>query len=237
MNTWWEDQLHMLLSVQREQELFEQLISIAQKLGFDYCAYGIRPPFPILRPKTLIFSNYPVEWQARYRERDYLSVDPTVRHGLQSTLPIVWSDDLFHSAAELWDDACSSGLRYGWAQSSRTANGITGMLTLARSHEPLSTREFQDKKLKMSWFTQMAHLGMSQRLIKEIMPEAAARLTDREVEVLRWTAEGKTSREISCIINLSERTVNFHINNAMVKLNAVNKTSAVILATVLGFLR
>jgi len=54
--------------------------------------------------------------------------------------------------------------------------------------------------------------------------------------VLRWTADGKTSSEISCILNIAERTVNFHINNVVAKLNAANKTSAAIKAAMLGLL-
>ena len=68
------------------------------------------------------------------------------------------------------------------------------------------------------------------------MRESTVQLTEREIMVLRWTAEGKTSGEISSILDITERTVNFHIANAMVKLNAVNKTAAVIRAAMVGLL-
>jgi LuxR family transcriptional regulator len=68
------------------------------------------------------------------------------------------------------------------------------------------------------------------------MPELNAKLSNREIAVLRWTADGKTSSEISCILNIAERTVNFHINNVITKLNAANKTSAAIKAAMLGLL-
>ena len=61
-------------------------------------------------------------------------------------------------------------------------------------------------------------------------------LTDREIEVLRWTADGKTASEIADILNISERTANFHIANAITKLNAPNKTAAVVRAGMLGML-
>lgn len=236
MKTWQENQIHSLLSIQGEQQLFEVLVSLAHELEFDYCAYGLRMPFPFSHPKIVMFNNYPVPWQTRYREKNYLAVDPTVHHGSRSPLPIIWSNSLFTTANDLWDDANSFGLRFGWAQSSRNANGVLGMLTLARSCEPLSEVELQDKSLKMAWLTQMAHIGMSQCLTPKLLPAARARLSIREVEVLRWTAEGKTSGEISLILNISERTVNFHISNAITKLNAANKTAAVVLAAVLGLL-
>ena len=55
-------------------------------------------------------------------------------------------------------------------------------------------------------------------------------LTEREIDVLRWTADGKTSAEIAEIMCISERTVNFHVNNVVAKLGACNKTSAAVRA-------
>ncbi|GAB3353599.1 helix-turn-helix domain-containing protein [Lysobacter tyrosinilyticus] len=72
---------------------------------------------------------------------------------------------------------------------------------------------------------------------EKLVPRTGQALSAREVEVLRWTAEGKTASEISQIVNISERTVNFHINNAMMKLDAANKTAAVVRAVVLGLLK
>lgn len=236
MKSWQEDQLQALLTIQCEHRLFKELAAIARELGFDYCAYGIRTPLPASGPKVAMFNNYPAAWQARYREKDYLTIDPTVHHGMRSLLPIIWSDDVFASARELWEDACSFGLRVGWAQSSRNAYGIGGMLTIARSAEQLSEKEIRHKHLKMTWLTQVAHLGMSQHLTAKLLPESEIRLTDREVAVLRWTSDGKTSGEISEILNISERTVNFHINNAVEKLGTANKLAAAVKAATLGML-
>ncbi len=62
------------------------------------------------------------------------------------------------------------------------------------------------------------------------------KLTGREIEVLRWSASGKTSSEISEILVISVNTVNFHVKNAILKLKTANKTAAVARATMLGLL-
>ena len=110
------------------------------------------------------------------------------------------------------------------------------MLTLARSNEPITETELEAKQFKMAWLTQTAHLVMSRCLTPKLMPEADVKLSNREIAVLRWTADGKTSGEISSILNIEERTVNFHINNIIIKLNAANKTSAAVKAAMLGLL-
>lgn len=61
-------------------------------------------------------------------------------------------------------------------------------------------------------------------------------LSTREIEVLKWSAEGKTAEDIGTILNLKKRTINFHISNAIKKMGATNKTSAVAQALLSGVL-
>lgn len=53
-------------------------------------------------------------------------------------------------------------------------------------------------------------------------------LTKRERECLHWVSKGKTSWEVSTILGISERTVNFHIQNCMRKTNSSNRQHATI---------
>jgi LuxR family quorum-sensing system transcriptional regulator SolR len=236
MKPWQEDQLQAICSVKCDNQFFQKILEFSKELGFDYCAYGMRIPLPLSYPKTFLFNNYPKEWQMQYQRKNYLAIDPSVRVATRSLLPVIWTDDLFNSTPELWEEARSFGLRFGLAQSIRDFNGSISMLTLARSEEPITAPELNAKRFKIAWLTQTAHIGMSKYLLPGIMPEVSAKLSTREREVLQWTAVGKTSSEISRILNIAERTVNFHINNVMTKLNAPNKTSAATKAAVLGLL-
>lgn len=55
-------------------------------------------------------------------------------------------------------------------------------------------------------------------------------LTDREMEVLRLLAQGKSNKEIAATLVISERTVKFHVSSIMGKLGASNRTEAVSIA-------
>jgi DNA-binding NarL/FixJ family response regulator len=65
----------------------------------------------------------------------------------------------------------------------------------------------------------------------EMWPKLAM-LNDREIEVLTWVARGKTSAEIADLIGLTKRTVDFHLDNARVKLGAATRTEAAIKAAI-----
>lgn len=73
-------------------------------------------------------------------------------------------------------------------------------------------------------------MGLAQAL------PATSRLSKREVECLRWAAIGKTDLEISMIIGRSRATVRFHIHNASIKLDAVNRSQTVFKAAQLGYI-
>ena len=55
-------------------------------------------------------------------------------------------------------------------------------------------------------------------------------LSQRELDVLTWSARGKTSDEIAGILDLSKRTVDFHMDNARGKLGVATRIQAVVKA-------
>jgi LuxR family quorum sensing-dependent transcriptional regulator len=57
-----------------------------------------------------------------------------------------------------------------------------------------------------------------------------SKLTPREVEVLRWVANGKSAWEIGEILHIAKRTVDAHVQAGGRKLGATNRTHAVSLA-------
>jgi DNA-binding NarL/FixJ family response regulator len=65
---------------------------------------------------------------------------------------------------------------------------------------------------------------------------ARTRLNDREIETLTRVARGKTSAEIAQELGLVKRTVDFHIDNARMKLGASTRTAAVSKAVAAGLI-
>ncbi|WP_024758667.1 response regulator transcription factor [Streptomyces exfoliatus] len=68
-------------------------------------------------------------------------------------------------------------------------------------------------------------------------PPWAARLTEREAEVLRQVATGLTNAEIAERIGVGPATVKSHVAAVLAKLGARDRTQAVILAYESGFVR
>ena len=226
----WQERLQ---GVHSEAELLDVLARAADELGFEYCALGMRLPLPLSNPKIVMLNNYALSWRERYAAAQYVSVDPTVAHALASTRPLLWSDEVFAATPALWEDARSHGLHTGWAQPVHDIKGVASLLTLARSHEAVSAREADAKTAQVAWLAQAAHETLAGLLDAKPNGPASIRLTGREVDVLRWAADGKTASETADILRIAERTVIFHIDNALRRLGAANKTAGVLKAAML----
>ncbi len=233
---WQRGVIDDLAGTRTPDEIFEVMLSEAGDLGFEYCAYGLQSRLPMSNPKVFTVNNYPSSWQRRYAEQSYIRTDPTVSRAVRSLQPILWSDELFVESPAFWDDAQAHGLRHGWAQSSCDASGQVGLLSLSRSQKPLTEREIDLVSVRAAWLANVVHERISEAIALPARDGPKVHLTEREAEVLRWCADGKTSADISEILNITERTVTFHISNSLLKLGALNKTAGVIKALVLRLL-
>ncbi|HJN78252.1 MAG TPA: response regulator transcription factor [Myxococcota bacterium] len=76
-----------------------------------------------------------------------------------------------------------------------------------------------------------AILGLNDNDLDPVEP-----LTSRENEVLQQLAQGLSNRSVAKRLGVSEHTVKFHVNALLQKLEARNRTDAVVRATRMGLL-
>jgi two-component system, NarL family, response regulator LiaR len=80
------------------------------------------------------------------------------------------------------------------------------------------------------------HPSIAQKVLKRLQEYSAEaqtappELTERELEVLRHLAQGIGDREISQKLEISEKTVSFHVGNILSKLHLANRTQAALYA-------
>jgi len=79
------------------------------------------------------------------------------------------------------------------------------------------------------------HPRIAQRLMAEVTAptqrrDPAAGLTEREMEVLRLIAQGRSNAEIGAELVITERTVKAHVSNLLGKLHLSDRTQAAVYA-------
>ncbi|MGB3392918.1 MAG: LuxR family transcriptional regulator [Stenotrophomonas sp.] len=236
MEAWREDQLNALLAPDEQEDMFAMVARLARGLGFEHCAYGMRAPFAVAQGEIVMLNDYPLAWQQRYSGNDYLKVDPTVQRGAASLDAFVWSNtgNSCDVAAGFWEDSRQHGIDCGVSLPALAANSVRGMLSVSRGGGALDESEMRQNWTKLVWLGQVAHHGLTRQLLRNRRASVAAALSGREKEVLRWVAEGLTNQQIAERTGIVERTVNFHLNRAMGKLEVGNRTATAVRAVVLG---
>jgi LuxR family transcriptional regulator len=234
---WREDWSQRLAeSATSVERMVKELSNIAGNLGFEYCSYVLRSPFPVSNPAVAWSSTYPQRWLDHYFSHNYLEIDPLLRRVQHDLSPVVWTADAHQVQPAFWEEARAHHIRHGWALATHGKHGMMGTLSLARSREVLTPTELDNIEAQLVWLSHAAFGVLSAVEMRKFASHIDQELTLREREVLRWTAIGKTVAEISIILGISERAVTFHITNCLAKLNATNKTQAVMIAMLLGLL-
>jgi DNA-binding CsgD family transcriptional regulator len=220
-------------------ELRAVMKKFAQQMGFPYFAYALTVKAPSLKSQQHFINGYPQQWLERYVSKSYFKVDPLVRHAESSTFPAIWTDPTFHNLAstEFWEEANAVGLRAGLSFAVHEQPGVTGIFSLA-GDQALELQGIELAALigRAQMFACLVHHAVVRIELPKLLPGQGAALTARERECLKWAADGKTCREIGEILSITERTVVFHVNNVIQKLNAVNKTQAIVRAVALKLL-
>lgn len=237
MERWKELQLIQLSSTTDMESAYRISLSFAKNIGFKFFAFSTSYPTKNEQFHTVRFNNYPGDWNAEYEKKKHAAIDPVVAHCNHSVLPILWTEELYNNAPSLWDAMETQGLQHGWSQAVHDEEtGLYSILSLARSHCPVSAWELYENLGFSVFIGHHLHKLIAQTLPKAPAKPAAPHLSPREVDVLKLAADGKTAYESARILNLSARTINFHVQEAIRKLGVNNKVSAVIAAVKAGYL-
>jgi LuxR family quorum-sensing system transcriptional regulator CciR len=217
-------------------ELFQLLVTCATEEGFGAVAYGALTHDEAIRlpehQMPAIATNYPRHWCERYFERKYDEVDPVVRRTPMLSTPFLWDHLLITeqlSARErvVIEESRDAGLKNGISVPLFGRSGRVSVLSFASSSDDADPGRHMRHLNALAWQFHVAFADIAQPA-KQAKPKIE--LSDRERVCLQWTAEGKSSWDIGMILNISENTVNFHIQRAMKKLGTPSRVVAVVTA-------
>jgi|GEM_PF-952084 len=184
---------------------------------------------PIFSFKTF---DLPNEFSSQYLQQRFISIDPVAEAFLNTRELVDYQELVRKNPSILKNPAHQLTIDFNlfnvfsYGTFSLNAKEISGFSLYYKSRKlKANPRIITILKFITPFMTELYEktLGLSKRPL--ISP-----ITRKEYEVLKWLKEGKTSWEISMILNIGESTVNFHVTNIMRKLNATKRTQAVAVA-------
>lgn len=232
---WWVDYRNEMFATRTIDEALSVVSYQASRLGFDYFAFAIKQPVPFTKPLTTVRGSYPQPWLDRYHSQNYGMADPAINTSLKTSRVVIWNGSLRDSNPLLFGEASEHGLKVGLTTTRRSANNLISVLSFSREYVEVGEIESVEVGLKISCIADVLGDQLAQ-LRDPVLLSSLVILSVREVEVLKWTADGKSSGEISSILLISENTVNFHLKNIQKKFGAYNRTLAASYAAVMGII-
>lgn len=223
-----------------ETQLLSALLEFAAELDFGLVSAAlVRGTFdsPGLWGKSV--GNPPAAYAEISKDPEVALGDPVLARLMKSPVPLAYDQSFYVEAgrAPFWELMAEHGYKTGIAMGLRLG-GQHFMLGVDRER-PLPKNEVQLMRLLAD--LQLLGVHAQSAMSRLFGPPAAAnepppRLTPREIEVLKWSADGKSAWVVGNLLGITERGVHAHIQNSMRKLGVGSKTGAVLKAVQCGLL-
>lgn len=186
---------------------------------------------------ALVSSTYPKEWQMRYLERSYATIDPVFIACRLSVMPVNWAHVRPPSSegGVILQEAVDQGVgRIGLSVPVRGPDGTFAIVSFTAQNEYetiFDDLHFQADLVLIAFYMHAQAASMFG------LNEIKSALTPREIEIAGHIASGKTVKEVSTMLSLSISTVRFHLDNCRERLGSATVRGAVAKAVWLGLVR
>ena len=221
--------------------LKETLNEVAAEVGLGLFAYLDVPLYKRSTTKPLLISSYPKDWTDYYLANQFERIDPVIRTAMSGHLPFFWGTEGVQpqtpSEKSFFDEAAAFGIEYGWTVPVHDLRGQVATLNFSscgnfKEFKGNIEREFLELHLLAIYL----HEAVVKTKVSTADTKTLLTLTSREIETLQWAARGKSRIDTAQIIGISPRTVKFHLESAMRKLDVATTRQAVLRAALSGLI-
>jgi len=215
-----------------------RMIDFAHEMDFPIIGAVLVVENPSKDPDFLYIGNRPSDFTPA-ADKSLAQTDPVMTRLRRQGLPFMYDQKFYVDAGapELWECAAPYGYRTGISVALRLSGSQQLLLGLDRER-PLPKSD--QKVTRLLADLQMLAVHCQDAALRFLGPQQPVApvptLSRRELEVLRWTKDGKTAWETGRVLSISEATVKFHIKNLLVKLEVPSKNMAVLKAISLGLI-
>ena len=222
------------------QTLESRMMNVANDLGFGIISGFLVVEHSESDARVLYIGRTAEEYQCYFESKALGKRDPVMRRLKRVSAPFTYDQATYinEGAGDLWEVQARYGYKTGIAMSLHLPERQHFALGVDRE-QALPRDEVMLARLMADFHLLAAHARIAaQRLLAPAMGSKSARasLTMREIEILKWTDEGKSAWAVGRILSISEHTVNFHVQKLLTKLAVSSKYQAAAKARSLGLI-
>lgn len=217
-------------------EVHQLLNQLAAGAGFRHWVVLVEDWRTLAQPRRYTLSNHPRAWPGPVEVPGAFAnaAFSDMAWQMRTRLPPAPEGD---ERLVIWPEHLATEVGRGFSVLNRFTTSDLALSFMEHTSDPETLKRPLEVSGDFKLLSMMVHTLLLPMLTQVYIEKDGTNLTRRELACLQWAALGKTANETASLIFLSEHTINFHINRAIKKLNASNRSHAVAIVVAMGLVR
>lgn len=233
-----------LQAAKSTQEISAAVTACLESLGistFSFTYYSYYPNALNKIKLSLSSENYRA-WHQHYLQENYEEIDTTLDHVYRMTLPLFWDikQQLKQARSEkellMRQDSLRFGAEKGLSIPIHGPDDDFAIFLIVQMQGESALDHWQELQFTLLAVGYYLYSYLQSLLLKTQQSTTKHQLNKRELQCLQLVAKQYSVSAIAKALNITERTVNFHIQRLNKKLGTKNKYQSVLRAQELGIL-
>lgn len=206
---------------------------------FQQAVLVMKSSVPFTRPSFYLMTGGGPPAIHRGGDGRFSGLERVASRSVASANVMIWSQASASASASASDDSLhcedSGGVlgAHGVTYAAMGANSTLYSISYTRTGPAVTEEERSAVAWKLRYLNDLIRRYCEALNLFEC---GASALTEREIEILRWTADGKCTNDVALILGISGHTVNYHLKQISKKMNCSTKLQAATYAAAINII-
>ena len=200
---------------------------------FQHAILVVKSPVPFTRPSFYLMTGEGQPTLHQGGDGRFSGLERMASRSFASADVVIWSQALDSDNSVRWASPKSELGAHGITYAAMGADSTLYSISYTRNGPAVTEGEKSAAAWKLRYLNDLVRRYC---VALNLFECGASALTTREIEILRWTADGKCTNDVAAILGISGNTVNYHLKQISKKMNCNTKLQAATYAAAINII-